>query len=236
MRLFLCSRKERLDQLRLACSILDRQPSTGISNRVLGGYKLKASPSSLNTGTESRYCKAFRSRSNGHSTCFHVMNSLTCLASSQNFWKRVKECQGQLSSAMGFARHNPILNACSFWIISSSSFNKHCIWELGKVRFSHILPSNSAGGGVGGEGGDRRRGGRHSLPLGAVSSLWRVGQWSNLSRAAECAQRWSILLPLPPEVFPCLIQTLIIVTRFNTLTSKLTWPFGRRLTQPSLRK
>lgn len=43
------------------------------------------SPSSLKTGTVSKYCNIFRSLSNGHSTCFHVMNSLTCLASSQNF-------------------------------------------------------------------------------------------------------------------------------------------------------
>lgn len=43
-------------------------------------------PSSVKAGAVSRYCRILRSFSNGHSTFFQVMNSLTCLASSQNFW------------------------------------------------------------------------------------------------------------------------------------------------------
>lgn len=48
-------------------------------------------PSSLKTGTVSKYCRIFRSLSKGHSTCFHVMNSLTCFASSQNFCQKRKQ-------------------------------------------------------------------------------------------------------------------------------------------------
>lgn len=42
-------------------------------------------PSSLKTGAVRRYCRILRSLSKGHSTFFQVMNSITCLASSQNF-------------------------------------------------------------------------------------------------------------------------------------------------------
>lgn len=47
-------------------------------------------PSSLKTGAVRRYCRILRSLSKGHSTFFHVMNSITCLASSQNFCSTVK--------------------------------------------------------------------------------------------------------------------------------------------------
>lgn len=48
-------------------------------------YDWNCLPSSLKIGAVSRYCRILRSFSNGHSTFFQVMNSFTCLASSQNF-------------------------------------------------------------------------------------------------------------------------------------------------------
>lgn len=50
-------------------------------------YDARYKASSLKTGAVRRYCRILRSLSKGHSTFFHVMKSITCLASSQNFSK-----------------------------------------------------------------------------------------------------------------------------------------------------
>ena len=65
-------------------SSLVRAPDFTLHVSVLSA-QLWIVPSSVNTGAVSRYCRTLRSFSNGHSTFFHVMKSLTCLASSQNF-------------------------------------------------------------------------------------------------------------------------------------------------------
>lgn len=59
-------------------------------------HSLMNVPSSVNAGAVSRYCRILRSFSNGHSTFFQVMNSLTCLASSQNFWNKTTDRQHRL--------------------------------------------------------------------------------------------------------------------------------------------
>jgi len=53
-------------------------------------HHMTSVPSSLKTGAVRRYCRILRSLSKGHSTFFQVMNSITCLASSQNFCSTVK--------------------------------------------------------------------------------------------------------------------------------------------------
>lgn len=63
----------------------------------------------MNAGAVSRYCRILRSFSNGHSTFFQVMNSLTCLASSQNFWNKSHKQETQVR----FQKNDTCLGVCS---------------------------------------------------------------------------------------------------------------------------
>lgn len=61
-----------------------------LNKKSIEKHHITSVPSSLKTGAVRRYCRILRSLSKGHSTFFHVMNSITCLASSQNFCSTVK--------------------------------------------------------------------------------------------------------------------------------------------------